>query len=142
MGISYEAFSSPLVNNSELGFWKAGHRCPDVILYGSRDQAKWLYQIVEYGKFLLLSIGVQSDVTSSSEHLTIYNIVPTEGQNDDAHKQTRQIDGVQRFAVDWLNDGSQGFVVVRPDMYIGCVGESISAVEEYLDKVNIKLQKN
>ena len=143
MGISYEAFSSPLIDTSESGIWKAGHRCPDVPLVSPAGQTKWLYEIVSYGKFLLLSVGAGGGITSKSDNLTVFDIQPASNSkvNGNSNGGQQQSDAAQTFSAKWLEDDPRCFVVVRPDMYIGYVDETLSGVEAYLGKVGINIDR-
>ncbi|KAM3529594.1 hypothetical protein MY4038_005319 [Beauveria bassiana] len=129
MGVSYEAYGSPLVEQSEHGIWKAGFRCPDMVIKPllSGGEEKRLYSEVSYGKYLLLSIGKAQAAKESELPVTRYSILPAGASPDATATNT--------FTGDWVTADDVFYVVVRPDMYIAFVSESLDACESHLNKV-------
>ncbi|KAM3547942.1 hypothetical protein MY1884_009377 [Beauveria asiatica] len=130
MGVSYEAYGSPLVEQSEHGIWKAGFRCPDMVIkpLSAGGEEKRLYSEVSYGKYLLLSVGkAQAAAKESALPVTRYSILSA-GASPDAT-------AVNTFTGDWVAADDVFYVVVRPDMYIAFVSESLDACESHLNKV-------
>ncbi|ATY64540.1 aromatic compound monooxygenase yhj G [Cordyceps militaris] len=127
MGVSYEACGSPLIQPSEHGIWKAGFRCPDMVIKPlSGGETRRLYSDVRYGKYLLLSIGKTEAAKESGHPVTKYSIL-AEGATVDARSDT--------FTGDWVAADDAFYVVVRPDMYIAFVSESLAACEAHISKV-------
>ena len=114
MGVNYNEFVTPLVQGVEQGIWKPGYRCPDVTLETDAGEATRLYANVSYGNFIVLSVGkrMSADLVPS----VIYNILP----HDTA---SQAVSG--NFTADWVTAEDSLVVVVRPDMYVGYVGNSI-----------------
>lgn len=118
MGVSYDAIGSELVTESATGLWKAGKRCPELFLKKpGDDQTIRLYSMLNYGKYLLLSIGgsdkhgLHGKLSGLVTDLTL--LAPgSVSKNSD--------DGV--FISETINSDDNMVVVVRPDMYIGFVG--------------------
>ena len=126
MGISYENLSSPLIHESRHGMWRAGHRCPDVpLVHGGSGGERWLYDLVTYGRFLVLSMGDRNrnsnglGPASHQDLITVYDIQPATSKND-RPPRTDDKDG-QVFRAEWLREDDRFVVIVRPDMYIGLV---------------------
>ncbi|TQW00033.1 FAD monooxygenase [Cordyceps javanica] len=132
MGVSYEACGSPLVQQSEHGIWKAGFRCPDMVIKPlssgeEEEEERRLYSEVSYGKYLLLSVGKTEAAKLSGYPVTRYSVLP-EGAS--------AIAGVDNtYTADWAKADDVFHVVVRPDMYIAFVSESLDACESHLNKV-------
>lgn len=130
MGVSYDAVGSELVTESEKGLWKAGKRCPELFLKRHGDeQTITLHSMLDYGKFLILSIEgeVQYDhkahTRKNTSHFTILPSASTvEGSKD----------GV--FTSEVVLPDEEFVVVVRPDMYIGYVGQD-NGWQDYLAEV-------
>lgn len=134
MGVSYDGLGSELITESERGIWKAGKRCPDIYLtrVGKKDPER-LYSLVSYGRFLIFTIGGQQSDHSFSDISTYFTLLPekTEGAST---TDTVVEDGV--FSSDVVSGGERFVVVVRPDMYIGYVGDG-DAWKEYLAEVYV-----
>lgn len=127
MGVSYRGMASPLVHTSQHGIWRAGDRCPDVLLSLSSGEEKWLYTVASYGKHLILSIGGGMKADPKYEHVvTVHNIVASESRVD-----SEELTSV--FRAKWLAEDDQAVVVVRPDMYIGYVGIDLDSWEGYFE---------
>lgn len=139
MGVDYGQFSTPLVQGVEHGIWKPGYRCPDVIITKRSGEATRLYSNVSYGNFIVLSIGTYLDTEPVSA--TIYTILPTEtaGSSNGCIKRK---DGDKTFTADWVEANTSHVVVVRPDMYIGCVSNGVKdeAWRAYLQQYDIGFQ--
>lgn len=142
MGVAYDGLGSPLVVESERGIWKAGRRCPDVEMQFcgpddpelARDSFR-LYQAVRvfgYGHFLLLVIGNQSHAAPALEHqfggevaiavtLVWPGAIPslTVSSEQGGFLYPRE----WSFVTDAVGPHDSFMVVVRPDLYIGYVGD-------------------
>ncbi|KJZ76947.1 hypothetical protein HIM_03824 [Hirsutella minnesotensis 3608] len=133
MGVSYESFKSPLIWASERGIWKAGHRCPDVILRNVGGKNTRLYTEAIYGNYIILLIGNHRTVANNHGDITkTYRVRPaltnsTEGKTLNS--------GECAYEADWVSDEDSFVVVVRPDMYIGYVGENVDDCSSYLDEL-------
>ncbi|OAA69644.1 Monooxygenase, FAD-binding protein [Cordyceps fumosorosea ARSEF 2679] len=129
MGVSYEACGSPLVEASQHGIWRAGFRCPDMVIKPlAGGEERRLYKQNDYGKYLLLSVGKPAASKDSSLPVTRYSVLPPQGAAADA-----SLDNA--FTGDWVTAEDAFHVVVRPDMYIAFVSESLEACEAHLNKV-------
>ena len=126
MGVSYDGLGSELISESERGIWKAGKRCPDIYLSRVGGNTKRLYSMLSYGKFVVLSIGGRqgchryfADVCT---HLTL---LPGVSRQEDANGHSEGAPPVECniFSSDVVVEDQDFVVVVRPDMYIGYVGE-------------------
>ena len=111
MGVTYRNSGSALVKPSERGIWRAGDRCPDVVLQRNGRFTR-LYTDAGYGRFLAILVNASLD-------------------HDMAVSYTVGEGGL--YSADWAGDEPY-VVVVRPDMYVGCVGSEDEA-REYLDDV-------
>ena len=140
MGVSYDDLGSPLIQSSDHSIWRAGERCPDVIISSkSASDSTRLYTEVSYGKFLVLSIGQALDSSSYGPGVASYKILPTTS-SDTASQKTEALNGYKlglskEFEADWVNPDDAFTVVVRPDMYIGFVGADEADCKAYLDGV-------
>jgi hypothetical protein len=144
MGVSYHDLSSPLVHESAEGIWKAGYRCPDVLIasYESANPSR-LYSKVSYGKFVVLFIGQPRSVPEQYNDLaTALVILPPTRKEDDTGQPVKGIrdsaglsahGGV--FNADWVAENDCLSVVIRPDMYIGYAGVTEQGWLEYLDMI-------
>lgn len=129
MGVSYETCGSHTVQQSEHGIWKAGFRCPDMVVtpLGGIGERR-LYSEVEYGNYLLLSIGNASVLNPGLESVVTQYAILAEGD-----KCTSNSD--KTYAAEWVSLDDVFHVVVRPDMYIAFVGEDIAACEAHIRSV-------
>ncbi|KAH8883578.1 FAD binding domain-containing protein [Thozetella sp. PMI_491] len=139
MGVSYDGTGSRLIVESERGIWKAGKRCPDVLLTprGARD-ARRLYSMVPYGRHLVLRIGSEQGCRCCFKDVaTHYTLARPDAAalvaaNNHAAAQPGPSPWV--FESDMVGPEDSFVVVVRPDMYIGFVGEG-DAWKDYLGLV-------
>ncbi|KAK8108098.1 FAD monooxygenase [Apiospora kogelbergensis] len=150
MGVSYTGIESPLVVESRIGIWRAGERCPD-ISFGSPNPSfeicnsatrKRLYSTVGYGRFILFLVGDQQIQIppyglGTGYALDIIMLLRTGA----FPTHTIDFDGIDFSAFFWrvkfwltevVGPDDSFAVVVRPDMYIGCVGECATCIK-YLD---------
>ncbi|UKZ82980.1 hypothetical protein TrVFT333_010781 [Trichoderma virens FT-333] len=135
MGVAYDTMGSPIVEESEYGIWKAGRRCPDVVLSKpDSDGDIWLYSQVTYGKYLILAIGDHPEQALAHEDVAVlFNILPSSATADSVVTSK-----VRTFTADWAGADESYAVVVRPDMYIGYVGADIESCQRYLDRLFIR----
>jgi hypothetical protein len=135
MGVAYDTMGSPIVEESEYGIWKAGRRCPDVVLSKpDSDGDIWLYSQVTYGKYLILAIGDHPEQALAHEDVAVlFNILPSSATADSVVTSK-----VRTFTADWTGADESYAVVVRPDMYIGYVGADIESCQRYLDRLFIR----
>ncbi|KAH7211523.1 FAD binding domain-containing protein [Fusarium oxysporum] len=117
MGVNYSEFATPLIQGTELGIWKPGYRCPDVVITGSSGKTSRLYENVSYGDFIVLAIGRRLPAISVSA--PVYTILPNGSTN--GHMGCHQNrDGDKHFTADWAKNEDSAIVIVRPD--ITCSG--------------------
>jgi hypothetical protein len=98
-----------------------------------------LYTETTYGKYLLLHIGeTQVRDFGFEDRVTTYNIQPATGSNSDANLQHGEegfdapADATRNYTADWVTKDDSFVVVVRPDMYIGCVSQNMDEAKAYL----------
>ncbi|PNY29605.1 FAD binding domain containing protein [Tolypocladium capitatum] len=142
MGVSYHDSNSPLIKASEHGIWKAGYRCPDVILESEAKGSTRLYTEATYGKYLVLFIGNHQHAGLGHEDVAVpYQILPldeSEAAQTNGHTSengTRATNGTtsKSFQAAWVRPEDSIVVVVRPDMYVGYVGQDAESCKQYLD---------
>ncbi|KAK1246166.1 hypothetical protein MKX07_005235 [Trichoderma sp. CBMAI-0711] len=135
MGVAYDGMGSPAVQESGHGVWRAGKRCPDVVLSKPEvDGDIWLYSQVTYGKFLILAIGDHPEQVLAHEDVAVlFNILPSS-----ANAEGVATSKVRTFTADWAKPKEAFAVLVRPDMYIGYVGADIESCQRYLDRLFIR----
>lgn len=126
MGVSYDSLGSPLVIESSCDIWKAGKRCPDIRMsrVGNHDDEQQLYSMIPYGKFLILQLGTtRTPLPRFEEEAVHFNLVPRGVQHEriDDPKETWLTDK-QVFSLNETSGEDSLVVIVRPDMYIGYVG--------------------
>ncbi|KAK7943567.1 FAD monooxygenase [Apiospora aurea] len=144
MGVAYSALGSRLIVDSERGIWKAGRRCPDLTLASRRladdqlQQQRRLYSLARYGRFQILAIGGASNglhafqrFRHAADMLALVSAAEVGafggGQDDSAGSCPTT------YASDLVAAGDSFTVLVRPDMYIGYVGEAEGAAEYLLN---------
>ncbi|KAF5510237.1 3-hydroxybenzoate 4-monooxygenase [Colletotrichum siamense] len=137
MGVSYDGTGSPLVEGTTAGFWTAGRRCPDVYLTpsSSEQEPKRLYELVagKYGKHLVLKIGRQeasgaAPANGLKDVARFFRVIPHKAE---PRTTTDPEDSSSVFSAEWVGEDDEFVVVVRPDMYIGYVGQG-EGWKEYL----------
>lgn len=148
MGVSYRESKSPIVIESEHDFWKAGNRCPDVVLTPKGGAETRLYTETSYGKYLVLSVGKASTSEFGFEKsASRFDILPqsatvgapsTEpnGAAEQNSTAANESGNNKSFTADWIQDDDSFVVVVRPDMYIGYVGDEEGAKKHLGDLFN------
>ncbi|KAH7226886.1 FAD binding domain-containing protein [Fusarium oxysporum] len=113
MGVNYSEFATPLIQGTELGIWKPGYRCLDVVITGSSGKTSRLYENVSYGDFIVLAIGRRLPAISVSA--PVYTILPNGSTN--GHMGCHQNrDGDKNFTADWVKNEDSAIVIVRPDI--------------------------
>lgn len=120
MGVAYDGTGSVLVAEGEqMGIWKAGLRCPDLVLSrpGAGGEGR-LYSKVEYGKYLVLSVGGVDTGSEFAEATMRFSLLPSA----EAWQASGGPSEENRFVGEDVKEGEQFVVVVRPDMYTGYVG--------------------
>lgn len=128
MGVSYNGVGSKLITESEQGIWKAGQRCPDIWLTNARtNETMRIYSMVQYGRYLVLSIGTQWDTEAWFKDICSYlTLVPTSSSKVGTDSRSHGFsDENNTFSSDLVDIEDDFVVVVRPDMYIGYVGEGV-----------------
>lgn len=130
MGVSYDALGSELITESDSGLWRAGKRCPELFLNRIGDkQTIRLYQMLDYGKYLIISVGGSGQPGCSGQfsgvasHLTLLS-----------PGSATEFSGDKVFTSEIVKSDDDFIVVVRPDMYIGYVGQG-SGWQEYMAQV-------
>ncbi|KAK8077075.1 FAD binding domain containing protein [Apiospora saccharicola] len=141
MGVAYDGLGSPLVVESERGLWKAGRRCPDLAMQlcgtqppGMELDTCRLYGVARkfyYGLFLLLVIGHQSHAAPDLQQqfswiantvtLVCSGAVPS--LTVPSKLSGLPYAGDWSFVTDVVGPDDSFIVVVRPDLYIGYVGD-------------------
>lgn len=132
MGVTYDWVGSELIQEPAAGArpdipacWTAGRRCPDVQLVAAEDgRASRIYSLAEYGKYIIFLFGeanLETDTTTwpGAANATFYKVLPTGSPVlPQSGKGTYSVVGPV------LGESDSFVVVVRPDMYIGFVGEA------------------
>ncbi|KAI2464393.1 FAD binding domain-containing protein [Annulohypoxylon bovei var. microspora] len=139
MGVSYDGVGSELIAESERGIWKAGKRCPDIWLtpIGSNEATR-LYSILSYGKYLIFSLGEQDVQTLFGDICTYFILRPSdEAQTGTNGHSNGSKDQLSVFSSDVVTVEDNFVIVVRPDMYIGYVGEG-DGWKGYLEQIYVK----
>lgn len=130
MGISYEGLHSPAVQNSQHGLFTAGQPCPDLYLIDNQDITRRLYSLVDYGKYLVLAIGTHDALKIKHEDSIAYFNVQAESLSHGP-----PADGDEKvYRAGFVGIKDNYVVIIRPDMYVGCVSLDDSW-KEYLDNV-------
>lgn len=133
MGVAYDEVGSELIHVSSRGLWIAGKRCPDIELApvaGTSQEATRLYSIVEYGKYLVLSIGGQLEQESPSNLKDVTRVLTLLPATSDGTPQSTG----EAFKSEVIGADESFTVVIRPDMYIGHVGDG-NGWKDYLATV-------
>ncbi|KAL7621635.1 hypothetical protein AAE478_008962 [Parahypoxylon ruwenzoriense] len=137
MGVSYDGVGSELIAESEQGIWKAGKRCPDVWLTRIvTGEVVRLYSMVSYGKYLIFAVGGREGFQSLFKDICVYftllskssTYTGTNGQDVEPNGEA------SIFSSEFVTSEDNFVVVVRPDMYIGYVGEG-DGWSEYLEQL-------
>lgn len=128
MGVAYDGLGSELISESERGIWKAGKRCPDIYLRGpgKEDATKRLYSMLSYGKFVILVVGGQQGFRCYFQdictYLTLLPDRPGKEARGECHETNTSL-GDHVFVSEVVTEDQEFVVIVRPDMYIGYVGD-------------------
>ncbi|TEA21357.1 Aromatic hydroxylase fmpF [Colletotrichum sidae] len=140
MGVSYDGTGSPLIQGSAQGIWIPGKRAPDVYLApGAADQEpKRLYELLagKYGKHTVLKIGrgqqqqqQQSGSGSAAaddlkDVARVFRVAPPhQAETRTTQAAEEEEESSASFTAEWAGADDDFAVVVRPDMYIGYVGQ-------------------
>ncbi|KAF5019126.1 hypothetical protein F66182_8895 [Fusarium sp. NRRL 66182] len=118
MGISYEGLPSAAIRDSQHGLFTAGQPCPDLYLtLDGQLTSSRLYSMVEYGKYLVLAIGDQpcSKVNPNESIVWLRIQAPTTVAQPTANV------GNSVYRANFVGRKDNYTVVVRPDMYVGCI---------------------
>jgi hypothetical protein len=123
MGVSYEGIKSDLIMESQHGIWISGQRCPDITLtrLGQSKEEDRLYSFLSgsYGSFLILELGdLKAYFQDQVKHIKLLSSQPYDSINN-----VTTSSHISVFVSDVILPDDKFFVVVRPDMYIGFVGE-------------------
>ncbi|KKY39682.1 putative fad monooxygenase [Diaporthe ampelina] len=132
MGVSYDEVGSELIHVSSRGLWIAGKRCPDLELAPVADapkEATRLYSIVDYGKYLVLAIGGQAEEQSTSNFKDVARVLSLLPAASGAPRPSGEA-----FRSGVIGPDESFTVVIRPDMYIGYVGDR-NGCRDYLATV-------
>ncbi|KAH6898964.1 FAD binding domain-containing protein [Thelonectria olida] len=138
MGVSYDGMSSPLVKESHHDIWKAGHRCPDIVIKPASGAADTrLYTVASYGKFLVLFIGQHPEASFEYESAAVSYHVSAAGDQRQGESEAEPVTTTvgKRFTAQWVKPEESFVVVVRPDMYIGYVASGDDSWKDYLREV-------
>lgn len=129
MGVAYDGAGSELVRaggREGLACWTAGRRCPDLPLVGSDGLESRVYSLAEYGKFSVILFGRDNLEAETSwpavSKAAFYKVLPA-GSPALTEAPTK---GIWSVAEPVVGQDDNFTVVVRPDMYIGFVGEGDS----------------
>ncbi|TLD33282.1 hypothetical protein PspLS_01534 [Pyricularia sp. CBS 133598] len=130
MGVMYDGMKSALVTEGDqMGIWKAGRRCPDVLLSRPGEQETRLYSHVSYGKHLILGIGGIDTGSEFADFSTRFSLF-----SGAEAWQNSSVPETNSFVGEGINENDRFVVVVRPDMYIGFVGAGDSW-KEYMGQI-------
>lgn len=132
MGVSYDEVGSELIHVSSRGLWIAGKRCPDLELAPVADapkEATRLYSIVDYGKYLVLAIGGQAEEQGTSNFKDVARVLSLLPAASGAPRPSGEA-----FRSGVIGPDESFTVVIRPDMYIGYVGDR-NGCRDYLATV-------
>lgn len=124
MGVAYDGSGSALVTESEHGIWKAGRRCPDIVLStpGYPEKSRRLYSTLAYGFSIVSCVGaLKEDWSRFDGKTSMYRLVPVASSTGTEEKMS------QTFECSEIHPDERFVVVVRPDTYIGYVGTESSA---------------
>ncbi len=126
MGVSYDNLGSSIVIESDRGIWKAGKRCPDILVSraGIHDAEQRLYSTIPYGKFVILQLGTaRTPISSFEEEAVHFNLLPRGAQYQKTDDPTETWLSDEQVFPPNVKSGEDGLVViVRPDLYIAYVG--------------------
>lgn len=145
MGVSYAGFDSPLVWESKHGIWTAGCRCPDLVLQSvDGGKSTRIYSEATYGKFMVLFLGIHAGIDLGHRNIAVsYRIYPLDkpafpngpaGPRADG-PETTEVQGSKTFRADWTSWDDSLAIVVRPDMYVGYVGQDAQSCRVFLDEI-------
>ncbi|KAL9946835.1 hypothetical protein ACHAQF_002735 [Verticillium nonalfalfae] len=137
MGVSYDGIGSKLIHDSSVGIWTAGHRCPDLYLMPTLDaEAKRLYSLLSYGRHLILHVGRPESRAGGEANKAIsdgvartFRVLPRP-EGAEAHADVSP--GVEVFWANWVRPTDNYVVIVRPDLYVGFVGNNDQEWRNYL----------
>ncbi|KAI0903025.1 FAD binding domain-containing protein [Ustulina deusta] len=126
MGVSYDNLGSSIVIESDRGIWKAGKRCPDILVSraGIHDAEQRLYSTIPYGKFVILQLGTaRTPISGFEEEAVHFNLLPRGAQYQKTDDPTETWLSDEQVFPPNVKSGEDGLVViVRPDLYIAYVG--------------------
>ena len=150
--MAYDGMGSPLVVESEQGIWKGGRRCPDLELQlcgphvpgPTRDSCR-LYEVVRtfgYGRFILLVIGHHSHAAPFLDRhfQAVANAVTLVWPGAIPSLMVSHAPGGFLYPGEWsyvtdvVGPDDSFMVVVRPDLYIGYVGD-MSGLLRYMSTI-------
>ncbi|KAJ0124264.1 fad monooxygenase [Diaporthe amygdali] len=132
MGVSYDEVGSELIQVSSRGLWIAGKRCPDFELTPATDgskEASRLYSMVEYGKYLIFAIGRPLDPHITSSFKDVSRVLTLLPASSGVTQPTEDV-----FKSELIGPDESFTVVIRPDMYIGYVGDE-QGWKDYMSRV-------
>lgn len=142
MGVSYAGVGSDLLVPSSEGIWTAGQRCPDIeVVKDAQPGANRLYSLLSYGQWLILSIGGANSVDDDglvrveipAQHFTLLPMQSSEEKVAGLEVQAASPESGTLRSKDVEPSGNRFVAVVRPDMYIGYVGDA-SGAKSYLEE--------
>ncbi|ELR23151.1 FAD-dependent oxidoreductase, putative [Acanthamoeba castellanii str. Neff] len=134
MGVAYPEGVTPLVAGTAQGIFVPGHRAPDVFLHEEGEEPQRLYSARKYGKFLVLSLRGRSWAPPKDAKwagfVDTWDVSGAPEKAPEADRAYACISNVPDKTS--VEAGEAAFVVIRPDMYTGYVGEDVRG---YLGKV-------
>lgn len=131
MGVSYDDVGSELITESERGLWRAGKRCPEIFVTRPGDEkAISIYSKIVYGKFLVLSIGGKGQSQPAARSYAVHFTLLSPGENEGESAG-------EVFTSETIQPEDDFVVVVRPDTYIGYVGQG-NEWEDYLAQIFVR----
>lgn len=137
MGVTYHDLGSSQVVESQRGIWAAGKRCPDIVVAtagAAEASPQRLYGVARYGRFLILQVGGANRVQLFDPYRDAADVFILVAHGDSTDSDGHRVGNRQTFVSDQVAPGEHFTVVVRPDMYIGCVSGEDGAAE-YLGKL-------
>lgn len=136
MGVAYTNIDSGLVEGCGDGAWQAGCRSPELYLRRpGREAMVRLYELVRYGQWGVVTVpeGQERGKDETSDGRQVARLRLLDHVTDFTDNLLKRYDGeILEFDLD-VNIGAV-LVVIRPDLYIGYVGDSAGA-EKYLSSV-------
>lgn len=103
-----------------------------VISPQSGGEPRRLYSEVTYGKYTVLALGaLHAEDSIFTGATSRYSILHSSSETSISSAKPKE----KVYKADWVDSNESTFVVVRPDMYIGYVGDNMDACNRHLRNV-------